>query len=193
MKSKEDSLKLLKKLITQKFLEKEGRYPTKEKRHTELLKNPERALIDNDEWFIYVPSCFNDCLDITKTDRRVKTGRKIKDKKTGRMRDETEIRKVWTQGSRFAFHRGCTLYDTPKAYHRWCDAINQIKYCISVQNGTGAEPAMNEKERNHGTVEFAILIPSPRNMSLREIGTYTLTQDKFISFLINGNPEIISK
>jgi len=193
MKSKEDSLKLLKKLITQKFLEKEGRYPTKEKRLTEFLKNPERTLIDNDEWFIYVPSFFNDCLDIAKTDRRFKTGRKIKDKKTGKMRDETEIRKVWTQGSRFAFHRGCTLYDTPKAYHRWCDAINEIKYCVSIHNATSAEPAMNEKERIRGTVEFSILSPSTQTMSLKEIGVFTLKQDEFISFLINGNPEIISK
>lgn len=193
MKSKEDALKLLKKLVTQKFLEKEGRYPTKEKRHTEFLKDPERTLIDNDEWFIYVPPCFNDCLDIAKTDRRVKTGRKIRDKKTGRMRDETEIRKVWTQGSRFTFHRGCTLYDTPKAYHRWRDAINEIKFCVSIHNGTSAEPAMNEEKRITGTVEFSILKPSTQTMSLKEIGTFTLTQDEFISFLISGNPEIISK
>lgn len=193
MRSRNNSLKLLQKLITHKFLEKKGRYPTKEKRHTEFLKNPERTPIDNDEWFIYVPSCFNDCLDIAKTDRRFKTVRKIKDKKTGKMRDETEIRKVWTQGSRFAFHRGCTLYDTPKAYHRWCDAINEIKYCVSIHNATSAEPAMNEKERIRGTVEFSTLSPSTQTMNLKEIGTYTLKQDEFINFLINGNPEIISK
>jgi len=193
MKSKNESLKLLQKLITQKFLGGKGRYPAKEKRHTEFLKNPERILIDNDEWFIYVPSCFNDCLDIAKTDRRVKTGREIKDEKTGIMKDKKEIKKVWTQGSRFAFHRGCTLYDTPKAYHRWCDAINEIKYCVSIHSGTGAEPAMNKKERITGAVEFSILTPSTQTMSLKEIGTFTLTQDKFISFLINGNPEIISK
>ena len=193
MNSKDDSLKLLEKLITQKFLGKKRRYPTKEKRLTEFLKNPERTLTDNDEWFIYVPSCFNDCLDIAKTDRRFKTGCKIKDKKTEKMRDETKIRKVWTQGSRFAFHRGCTLYDTPKAYHRWCDAINEIKYCVSIHSGTSAEPAMNKKERITGAVEFSILTPSTQTMSLKEIGTFTLTQDKFISFLINGNPEIISK
>ncbi len=193
MKSKEDSSKLLQELITQNFLEKQGRYPKKEKRHTEFLKNPERTLTDNDEWFICVPSFFNDCLDIAKTDRRFKTGCKIKDKKTEKMRNETKIRKVWTQGSRFAFHRGCTLYDTSKAYHKWCDAIREIKYCVSIQNGTSAEPAMNEKERNPGTVEFSILTPSTQTMNLKKNGTYILTQEEFISFLINGNPKIISK
>lgn len=193
MKSKNDALKLLKKLITQKFLEKKGRYPAKEKRHTECLKNPERIHKEKDEWFIYVPSCFNDCLDIAKTDRIVKTGQKKQDKETGKMRDEKKTKKVWTQGSRFAFHRGCTLYDTPKAYHRWDDAINEIKYCVSINSGESAQPAMNEKGRIPGTVKFSILSPCSPKMSIEEIGTYTLTQDEFISFLINGNSEIILK
>ncbi len=194
MNSKEDSLKLLQKLITQKFLEKKGRYPIKEKRYDkEYLKHPERIDGDKDEWFIYVPSCFNDCLDIAKTDRRVKTGRKVKDKKTGKMRDETEIRKVWTQGSRFAFHRGCTLYDTPKAYHKWGDTINEIKYCVSIHSGKDAKPAMDKDERNPGKVEFSIFSPCFQTMSLKETREFTLTQDEFVRFLINGNPEVISK
>lgn len=193
MKSKGESLKLIQKLITQKFLEKEARYTAKEKRYTEFLKNPERTLTDNDDWYIYVPSCFNDCLDISKTDRVIKTDQFVLDQKTQEMRPKKKTKKVWTQGSRFAFHRGCTLYDTPKAYHRWADAINEIKYCVSIHRGTSAEPAMNEKERIRGIVEFSILSPSTRTRSLKEIGAFTLTQDKFISFLIKGIPEIISK
>lgn len=193
MKSRNESLKLLKKLITHKFLEKKGRYPRNEKRELECLKNPERTDKEKDEWFIYVPLCFNDCLDIAKTDRRVKTGCQKQDKKTGKMRDEIKTKKVWTQGSRFAFHRGCTLYDTPKAYHRWCDAINEIKYCVSILSGTSAEPAMNENKRKTGEVIFSILSLFPQTKSLKEIGEFKLTQDEFVSFLINGNPEIISK
>ena len=193
MRSRNDSLKLLQKLITHKFLGKKGRYPTKERRYTEYLKNPERTDKEKDEWFIYVPMCFNDCLDIAKTDRRVKTGCQKQDKKTGKMREETKTKKVWTQGSRFAFHRGCTLYDTPKAYDSWGDAINEIKYCVSIHSGESAESAMNEKPRKSGKVEFSILSPSFRTMRLKEIGTYTLTQVDFIRFLIKGNPEIISK
>jgi len=187
MNLRDNSLELLQKLITQKFLVKEGRYPIKEKRYTECLKNPERTDKDKDEWFIYVPSFFNDCLDIAKTDRVVP------DEKTQKKRPEKKTKKVWTQGSRFAFHRGCTLYDTPKAYHRWGDAINEINYCISIHSGTIAKPAMDKDERKSGKVVFSILSPSSRTMSLKEIGTYTLKQDEFISFLIKGNPEIISK
>jgi len=193
MNSKDDSLKLLEKLITQKFLGKKRRYPTKEKRLTEFLKNPERTLTDNDEWFIYVPSCFNDCLDIAKTDRRFKTGCKIKDKKTEKMRDETKIRKVWTQGSHFDFHRGFSFYDTPKAYNRWGDAINEIKYCISIHSGKCAKPAMDKDKRDPGEVVFSIFSPCHQTKSLKEIGEFTLKQDEFVRFLINGNPKIISK
>jgi len=194
MNSKDDSLKLLQKLITQKFLEKEKRYPKHETRYTEyFLKNPERTNSDKDEWFIYVPSFFNDCLDIAKTDRRFKTGNKIKDKKTGKMKDETKIRKVWTQGSRFAFHRGCTLYDTPKAYYMWGDAINEIKYCISIHSEKCAKPAMDKDERVPGEVVFSILSPCPQTKSLKEIGEFKLTQDEFVRFLIIGNSKIISK
>jgi len=183
MKTKETSLKLLKKIITQKKLEKEDRYPSNEKRHTELLKEPDRIQSDKDDWFIYVPSCFNDCLDIAKTSRV------IKDETT----QEKKIEKIWTQGSRFDFHRGCILYDTSKAYQKWGNAVEKIKYCISIYSGTSAVPAMNEKERFSGVVEFSILSPRLLTTKLEEIGEFTLTQDEFVSFLINGNPEIIPK
>ena len=195
MNSIDTSLKLLEKLILKEkpLRGKKKRHPATDKRDTKCLKNPERTHEDQDEWFIYVPSCFNDCLDIRKTDRVVKTGRLVLDETTQKMKPETRTQKVWTQGSRFAFHRGCTLYDTPKAYHRWADAINQIKYCVSIHSATSAEPAKNEKHRIAGIVEFSILSPSTRTMTLKEIGAYTRTQDEFISFLINGDPEIISR
>ncbi|MCK5173094.1 MAG: hypothetical protein KAR47_06860 [Planctomycetes bacterium] len=192
MKSKEDSLKLVKKLITQKLSAKTGRYPLKEKRLTKALKEPERSITDHDDWFMYVPSFFNDCLDIAKTDRVERTGRKTLDEKTGKMKEEKETKKVWTQGSRFAFHRGCTLYDTPKAYHKWEDAINEIKYCVSILSATSAQPAMGDQERIPGIVEFSILSPI-QSQGLKKIKDFTLTQDEFIRFLIEGNSEIISK
>ena len=174
-------------------MRKKRRYPSKEKRHTECLKNPERIHKDKDEWFVYVPSCFNDCLDIAKTDRVVKTDRLVLDEKTQKMKPEKKTEKVWTQGSRFAFHHGCTLYDTSKAYHRWGDAINEIKYCVSIQSEKNAKPAMDKDERDSGKVVFSILSPCSQTMSLKEIGEFKLTQDEFVRFLINGNPEIISK
>jgi len=169
MISKEESLNLLQKLITQKSSGKDKRSDE------EFLKKPERVLIDNDEWFIYVPPCFNDCLDIAKTERVMKSKKKTQ--------------KVWTQGSRFAFHRGCILYDTPKAYHRWDVAISEIKYCISIQNAKNVK--LEEGEREPGIVEFSIFSPQYMKMSLEKIDEYTLTQDEFVRFLIEGDPKNI--
>jgi len=184
MISKEESLRLLEKLITQKS-------SGKDKRHTEFLKKPERTPIDKDEWFIYVPPCFNDCLDIAKTERRVKTGRKVEDEKTGKMKDDKKTKKVWTQGSRFNFHRGCTLYDTPKAYNRWDVAVNEIKYCISIKSAKAAKPVIDKNERTHDEVIFSILSPCSQISSLKEIGEFSLSQDEFVRFLIEGDPKII--
>lgn len=178
MKSRNESLELLQGLIAQK---------ARQHRRTKCLKNPERIHRDKDEWFIYVPSCFNDCLDIAKTDR-VETKGHL-DEKTQKMTSEKKTKKVWTQGSRFAFHRGCTLYDTPKAYRSWGDAIKEIKYCISIHYGESVK--LTKKKRESGNVKFAVLIPSSRTASLEEIGTFELTQDKFVMFLIVGNPQII--
>ncbi|MBN2183308.1 MAG: hypothetical protein JW715_15465 [Sedimentisphaerales bacterium] len=165
MNSKDKSLKLLQKLVGLKARDKRG---------SECLKKPNRVLEDKDEWFICVPSCFNDCLDIAKTER-------VK-----------EPEKVWTQGSRFAFHRGCILYDTSNAYHRWDIAINKIKYCVLIHDGKSVEPATNEKERNSGKVIFSVLSPCPKTKDLKEIGEFELSQDEFVRFLICGNSDIIS-
>lgn len=182
MKSKDETIELLNKLITQKLSKKTGEY-IREKRFTQLLKKPERTFIDDDKWFIYVPSCFNDCLDIAKTDR-VET-----DQET----NEKQVKKIWTQGSRFDFHRGCILYDTPKGYQKWPYAINEIKYCISIHSGEIAKPAMVKEERKPGKVIFSIFSPYPMSKNLETIGEFTLTQDEFIKFLIIGNSEIIPK
>ncbi len=182
MKSKEETVKFLQKLITQKKSEKTGSYSIKEKRYTELLKDPEIISIDCNKWLIYVPSCFNDCLDIAKTDRVV-TDKQTKEKHT---------EKIWTQGSRFSFHRGCILYDTPKAYNNWSDAINEIKLCISIHNGEDAKPAIDTEGRNSGKVEFSIMIPGDMSNKLVSKGKYTMSQDEFVQFLIIGKPDIFS-
>lgn len=182
MKSRNESLEFLQELIAQK---------SRRHRSKKCLKKPERIDKDKDEWFIYVPSCFNDCLDIAKTERVETTGKLIFDEKTQKMKPEKKTKKVWTQGSLFAFHRGCTLYDTPKAYGRWGDAVKEIKYCISIHDGESVKLATKKEERKPGNVKFAVLKPSSRASSLEEIGTFELTQDRFVRFLIDGHPQII--
>lgn len=166
MESINDSLKLLQKLVGLKARDKRG---------IECLKNPERLFGDKDEWFIYVPPCFNNCLDIAKTDKKIKG----------------KARKVWTQGSRFSFHRGCILYDTSKAYHKWDVAINKIKYCILIQSAKDVK--FEKGMRMPGEVVFSIFSPRYMEMSLESIGEFERTQDEFVRFLINGDPNIISK
>ena len=181
MKSKEETIIFIEKLITQKISEKTGRYPIKEKRYTELLKDPEKSSIDCDKWFIYIPPCFNDCLDITKTDRVI-TDKQTKEKRT---------KKIWTQGSRFSFHRGCILYNTPLAYQAWAKAVTEIQYCISIHNGENAKPAMGAEERKVGKVEFSVMVSGFMSNKLESKGEFTLTQDEFVKFLVIGNPEIL--
>ena len=175
------SLKLLSTLITKekKIFKDSGeqveRYSSRDTRQLELLKNPEQSDHKQDGWFIYVPVYFNECLDISKTDRK----------------ENKNTIKKWTQGSRFSFHRGCTLYDSPKAYQKWEKAIREIKYCISVENAMDARPAVNFDDRFPGEVEFSVFASSDKKDHLRKIGTFTLSQDEFVRFLIQGNPEII--
>jgi len=169
MKLREEALELLEKLVKENFAGRDKRYE-----FPGLLKNPEDNFICEDEWFIHVPSCFNDCLDIAKTER-------IKDSKK---------EMVWTQGSRFCFHSGCVLYDSPKAYLNWRDAIKEIKFCISIIGAKNV--TLLDNKRESGEVEFAILSPNSDKQSMKEIREFTLTQDEFVKFLIIGNPEIIS-
>lgn len=184
MKSRSDSLELLERLIAQK---------SREHRYMECLKDPERSPGDKDEWFIYVPSCFNDCLDIARTDRAMKTDHPLMDGETQKMKPKKKTRKVWTQGSRFAFHRGCTFYDTPKGYRKWGDAIKEVKHCISIQDAESVKLAKKGEIRKPGNVKFTVFTASSRKASLEEVGTFELTQDAFVRFLIDGNSQIISE
>lgn len=194
MNSIEFSLNLLNELVVKKKRlfngEEKERYSSRDKRSLKLLKTPKQSHSEKDNWFIHVPPCFNDCLDISMTDRIVKTGRKIIDEKTKKQKDETKVEKKWTQGSRFSFHQGCILYDTPKAFQIWDKALKEIKYCFSVDNAMDARPAMNFDDRFPGLVEFSVFKPV-REIKLEKIGMFILTQDDFVRFLIEGNPDIV--
>ena len=78
--------------------------PTREKRGTDLLKDP--AAEATEGWYMCVPPCFNEALDIKRTER-------VEGKKKNL---------VWTQGSAFSFKQGDTVYDTADAYKVWAEA-----------------------------------------------------------------------
>src|SRR4051812_20610025 len=83
-------------------------------RGTELLIDP--ATGSDSNWFMHVPRCFCDALDIKLTSRVV-DGRKSN---------------VWTQGSEYSFKPGDTLYDTPQMNQTWGEAIKHISVSLQI-------------------------------------------------------------
>ena len=144
------------------------------KRLTELLKSPDDEQATG--WFMCVPSCFNNALDIRQTPR----------KKDGK---ETL---VWTQGSAFSFKAGDTIYDTPKAYSEWGEALKHLALSVQVQEATDATPEKGNADggntipRNSGVVRFSFFTPNDQKTAVVKRGDAQLTQDEFVLFLIHG-------
>jgi hypothetical protein len=123
-------------------------------------------------WHLCVPRSFEDALDIRLTDRVV---------------DKKRI-PTTTQGARFHFREGDTIYDTPKAYLPWDEALKHIKLGITIVQGTPAQSADKKENgaRVAGTVIYDELIPNKARTCL-DIGTRkAVSQDEFIRMLIVG-------
>ena len=148
----------------------------KEKRLTELMKDPQKEYTD--EWYMSLPICFNEALDIKRTPRKTNGVEEL----------------VWTQSSRFSFDTGDTIYDTSYAYmDEWLEALKHIKLCVQVNEAINATPADKIHERISGMVNFDIFIPNKQKLKLTKIGKYTLTQDEFVRFLVSGPCEDLKK
>ena len=162
---REKTLKLLDRIIELK---------KRDTRPTDLLRDPEAEYAEG--WHMCVPKCFNDALDIRRTERVTKGKKKLE----------------WTQGSTFLFKPGNILYDTPKAYEPWSEALKHIKRCIQVKDASEAIPGekgTKEKPgapRNPGLVKFDILVPDESRSKLIKTEEEELTQDDFVRFLITG-------
>lgn len=134
----------------------------------EFLKKPEDR--SPSDWFMHVPASFNLALDIHKTPRQ-------------------EGRKKWlewTQGATFAFHRGDRIYDTPKGYLKWDEAMKHIEYCITVDHAKEATPPFQSKKRTVGSVYFSVFRPNAGRTKLECEDQFHLTQDEFVRLLIAG-------
>ena len=167
-----DSSRLLEKIIEQKVI--------RENRLTVLLKDPheEHAL----GWYMCVPACFNEALDIRLTERV--------DKKK-RLESKDRKKRVWTQGSSFAFARGDTLYDTRNAYRMWQEALESIGLCVQVKDASPAGAMESGGNRSCGSVTFVILTPDEGRTKIVERATRTVSQDEFVRLLIEGpSPEL---
>jgi len=75
-------------------------------------------------WDMAVGTCFRDALDLKLTDK-MSGGRKSQ---------------IWTQGGTFSFSQGDTLYDTPKAYERWDQALQSIGKSYHVLSSIPSRP-----------------------------------------------------
>ena len=150
----------------------------KEERLTDLMRPPESDATGG--WFMHVPRCFNDALDIRQTARVV----------------EKQTVSVWTQGVGFGFKSGDIIYDTARAYEQWSEALRHIKVAVQVRSATDATSwqfVAGESEaplppiRTAGIVSFDVLRPSADRTRLVQTSSHVLTQVAFVRFLISGD------
>lgn len=163
----QQALKLLEHIIREK--------PTRENRHTDLLRDPSAEFAQG--WFMCVPTCFNDALDIKQTERVQNKNKTI----------------TWTQGSSFSFKVGDMLYDTPGAYTNWSEALTQIGLGVQVDTASNAGPSEENTGRVSGRVTFSIFTPNEDRTKIVRRAVHTLSQDNFVRFLISGPTEEIKQ
>lgn len=154
------------------------------KRTSNLLRDPLSQ--DTPDWYMCVPSFFNNALDI-KFIERVKTiKQQDQENPNSKVKKIKKTELVWTQGSAFFFEEGCTLYDTINGYLEWSEAIKKIKLCIQIIKSVEATPRIADLDRDPGSITFKILVPNQEKTKLTPLGDYIMTQDEFIRFLIAG-------
>lgn len=149
----------------------------RDERLTDLMRLPDSAV--NAGWFMHVPRCFNDALDIKQTTRML----------------GNEPVSVWTQGPGFSFKPGDTIYDTARGYDEWSEALRHINVAVQVSGATDATSwqfvageleARLEPTRTSGMVAFRIFRPSADRTRLVQSSSHVLTQDAFVRLLITG-------
>lgn len=133
------------------------------RRSRELLRPAEGT--DQGDWFMFVPACFNEALDI-----KFNCG---------------EPNPGWTQAGCFAFKTSDVIYDSAKAHQVWSEALHSINLAIVVRSGTPAGIG-EDGVRYAGSVRFAVMLPTSDRKKLVEHFEHQLTQDEFVRLLING-------
>ena len=139
----------------------------RQKRSLKLIAEFENGYAKN--WNFAVGECFKDQLDIKYT-QRVENSKKV-------MR--------WTQGPFFCFAEGHVLYDTPKGYLKWSEALKHIGVVCSVIRGT-PNSLNNQGTFVKGQVFFKLSKPNDSLTGLDEVENYHATQKEFVDFLKTG-------
>lgn len=111
---------------------------------------PQRAT-GTESWVFFVPSAFQSSIDAWTTWTRKKRDGVL----TG------------------VFSRGDTLYDSPKGYLVWSEAVKHFRTCIQVVEAVG------------DTVKFRIL--RPHDGGVKDAGQFTLPAEELIAALKTGD------
>jgi hypothetical protein len=123
------------------------------------------------DWHFAVPEAFKDCLDIRLTER-VENKRSV-------LRE--------TQGPFYCFSEGYRIYDTPRAYEVWSEALKHIKrYCVII---SAIPNHINDKRFVNGQVQFQLYRPNDAKDGVELIDTFRLSQNDFVEFLRTGEIE----
>lgn len=121
------------------------------------------------DWYFAVGECFRDELDIKYT-QRIENTKKV-------MR--------WTQGPFYCFAEGHILYDTPKGYLQWSEALKHIGVVCSVIRAT--PNLLNDQGAFvNGQVYFKLSKPNQSRTGLDAVDNYQATQNEFVQFLKKG-------
>jgi len=126
-------------------------------------------------WFMVLPACFRQALDIRK-DERVVQGEE------GRIKTL-----VWTQDFHFDFHRGDTIFDHVSAItaSTWEDALLHVRWVFQVAQDPSFFP---------GHVVADIFILSEGKKALLPLGRETWPAFDFVRCLVQGpSPELMEK
>jgi hypothetical protein len=139
----------------------------RQKRSLKLIAN----FVDGyaEGWHFAVGKFFREELDIKYT-ARVVNGKKTME---------------WTQGRLYNFKEGNTIYDTPKAYLIWGEALKHIKLICEVVRSTPNHLDNNRKFLN-GQVTFNLSKPNKDKTGIETIGQYSLSQNDFVEYLRTG-------
>ena len=104
-------------------------------------------------------------------------------------RKKTKAVMRWTQGAEYSFSEGHVIYDTPKAYRIWKEALQHISYMVNVLRSTPSKWDEDEGVNIEGSVTFLLQKPNAERTGLDKIDQYSMTQTKFVEFLRTGELE----
>jgi hypothetical protein len=152
-----------------------------------------------DGWFMAVKECFKEQLDIRYTE-------KVKAEEAADGTKKKRIVSEWTQGVCYCFAREHMLYDTPKAYLPWAEALQHMNLACKITSASPNEltriegeeepeekPKKSKKPKGYllqrGHVNFKLFKPNAERSALVEIGDFQLTQSQFVEFLMTGQYE----